>query len=80
MFKTGDRVRFTDKVTPDKFAASPEEWASNPKMGTVMEPTFKAAGVFVRMDKEWLYNEGDLTCWLQGEFEIMNPDEIELIR
>lgn len=80
-FETGMRVRFTDKVTAEQFGADAEEWASNPKTGTVMDPAWNFPGkVFVRMDQEWKYNEKDMICWLQGEYEIMDPDEIEEIQ
>lgn len=84
-FKVGDRVRFSSKVTAAQFGASPEEWAANPKTGTVIEHTWDTSrgllkdSVFVKMDKEWTYNERDLVCWLQGDFEIMDEDELEAI-
>lgn len=77
-FTPGMRVRFSDSCKPEQFGASPEEWASNPKTGTVIAPKFKYSPffVFVKMDKEWSYNERDMMCWLQGEFEIMHRDEL----
>lgn len=79
MIEPGTRVRFTDKVRPEQFHASPEEWAANPKTGTVREYRMNMDAYVVAMDVEWKYNEADLVLWCQGDFEYMAPDEIEPI-
>lgn len=81
MMKVGTRVKFTEKVQPVQFGCSAQEWEENPKTGTVIECQIQGMEdkVFVEMDKEFLYNEKDLICWLQGSFEVMEPDEVEEI-
>jgi hypothetical protein len=80
MFSVGSRVKLIDNFDQKKFTASDEEWASNPKTGTVIEPNEEIwpGQVLVEFDVEWEYNLKDLMCWLQP-YEIMNPEELELI-
>jgi hypothetical protein len=78
--KVGLHVKFSPLVTREIFNASEEEWNNNPRSGTIIEHQYgEPDWIFVEMDKEWSYNEKDMTCWLQGSFEIMQPDQLDPI-
>jgi hypothetical protein len=76
----GTRVKLNDKASQQTYDASDEEWATNPKTGTII--TIKGAEntwpnhVLVEFDVEWLYNKNDLFCSLM-DFEIVLPEELD---